>query len=414
MAVALAYIPATLSSVQPRWSTPAASPATPAITWLDCSAYNERCMSDAQNAGQAIPSHPNVAVREEIPADSPVANDRLRVWSAIRDLPHDALLKVYECGSTFSDDAPAVYCLREASDETLAGALAEGPLHADAVAELTVALREALDHLHRHSYTCGGIGPSDVHAVGDRTKLFPVRVKQGAAPADRSEDFRSLAMLAARAAGAPTVRAIADPRLRQIAAELTAQTQTVPASASSANAPVAEPSPSTVQPRMLVFAGLALAALIAFIVFRGERRVEETPAPAQARVTERPSAFETPQPQTPPVVNSRPASVTPKSTPKPVARTRNAEPVASTNAPGGWSVIAATYRNFDAAQRRANRLKAAYSGCVCSVYPDKGDGANYYVIVGSNMSRAAADQMRTRAVRSGLPRDSYVTKLASR
>ena len=78
---------------------------------------------------------------------------------------------------------------------------------------------------------------------------------------------------------------------------------------------------------------------------------------------------------------------------------------------GDWAVIAATYKSFSAAQRRARTLNAAYPECACSVYPRENEGANYYVVVGSNLSRSAADSARERAVEAGLPADTYVTKL---
>src|SRR5688572_7924798 len=55
-----------------------------------------------------------------------------------------------------------------------------------------------------------------------------------------------------------------------------------------------------------------------------------------------------------------------------------------------WSVIAATYKSFAAAENRATRLKAAYGDCACVVYPREGEGQNYYVIVASNLTREAA------------------------
>jgi hypothetical protein len=79
-----------------------------------------------------------------------------------------------------------------------------------------------------------------------------------------------------------------------------------------------------------------------------------------------------------------------------------------------WALIAATYKSYEAAQRRANSLRAEYGGCACSVYPRKGEGQNYYVIVGSNLTREAADQKLEQARTAGLPEDSYVTRLVAR
>jgi hypothetical protein len=77
-------------------------------------------------------------------------------------------------------------------------------------------------------------------------------------------------------------------------------------------------------------------------------------------------------------------------------------------------VIAATYKSFGAAQRRANSLKAAFGECTCSIFPREGDGQNYYVIVASNLTWDAAERARARAVGAGLPEDTYVTRLGSK
>jgi hypothetical protein len=74
-------------------------------------------------------------------------------------------------------------------------------------------------------------------------------------------------------------------------------------------------------------------------------------------------------------------------------------------------VIAAAYRNYEAAEKRASALRRQWSQCDCSVYPEKGQGRTYYVVVGSGMTKNAAEQLNRQARASRLPPDSYVTRL---
>jgi hypothetical protein len=45
------------------------------------------------------------------------------------------------------------------------------------------------------------------------------------------------------------------------------------------------------------------------------------------------------------------------------------------------------------------------------VFPEAGEGKQYMVILGSGMTKSAADKLRRQARAAGLPRDTYVTKL---
>jgi SPOR domain len=98
-------------------------------------------------------------------------------------------------------------------------------------------------------------------------------------------------------------------------------------------------------------------------------------------------------------------------------RTRTAEdPTPSTESyastPGtNWAVVAAIYRDYDAAARRAASFEDV-GGIRPSVFPAKGKGTKYMVVVGQGLTRARAEALRTRAVAAGLPPDMYVTLLS--
>ena len=82
------------------------------------------------------------------------------------------------------------------------------------------------------------------------------------------------------------------------------------------------------------------------------------------------------------------------------------------NTPGtNWAVVAAIYRDYDAAARRAASLEDV-GGIRPSVFPAKGKGTKYMVVVGQGLTRARAEQLRARAAAAGLPSDMYVTLLS--
>jgi hypothetical protein len=83
------------------------------------------------------------------------------------------------------------------------------------------------------------------------------------------------------------------------------------------------------------------------------------------------------------------------------------EKVSGTN----WAVVAAIYREYEAAERRA-RSMAQNPKFHPTVFPDKGKGVKYMVVLGSGLTRAKAEDLRVQAASAGLPSDTYVTKLS--
>ena len=127
---------------------------------------------------------------------------------------------------------------------------------------------------------------------------------------------------------------------------------------------------------------------------------------------DRPSALAASLPDFEPQVQSA-ASTVPLVTPEdPYSSTRAREQeTRPKDTSADWAIIAATYKNFAAARRRASELKSAFTSCTCSVYPREGEGHNYYVVVDSRLTHEAADRKRAMALSAGLPADTYVTKL---
>jgi hypothetical protein len=73
-----------------------------------------------------------------------------------------------------------------------------------------------------------------------------------------------------------------------------------------------------------------------------------------------------------------------------------------------WAVVAAIYNKYEAAEERARSV----SGFHATVFPSKGEGSKYMVLLGSGLSYASARSLRDHAAAAGLPPDTYVTKLS--
>lgn len=121
---------------------------------------------------------------------------------------------------------------------------------------------------------------------------------------------------------------------------------------------------------------------------------------------------EKPSPIAPEVV-PLPLEVKASADPEPVQRARRQsnEEGAMEAGPAEWSVVTATYKNYEAASRRAESLRRQWPPSKAKVYPPEGQGEKYMVLIGSNLTRSAAQELAGDAKTAGLPPDTYVTKL---
>jgi hypothetical protein len=158
----------------------------------------------------------------------------------------------------------------------------------------------------------------------------------------------------------------------------------------------------------LLFVGLAGAVLLAagvWIVFHNGHRnpvqVHESAEPP------RPSPIDDTLPRPPlQVVDDRNSVRTRVATPSKVVEAKGGEPVQ--DFPGrNWAVVAAIYNKYEAAEQRARTV----NGFHATVFPAKGEGSKYMVLLGSGLTYANARNLRDQATASGLPPDTYVTKL---
>jgi hypothetical protein len=155
-----------------------------------------------------------------------------------------------------------------------------------------------------------------------------------------------------------------------------------------------------------VLAGIVLLAVGLWVSLRPHRslpvKVQESAEPP------RPSPIDETLPRPPlQVVDERNSVRTRLATPSKVVEAKGGEP--SQNFPGtNWAVVAAIYRNYDAAEHRARNV----NGFHATVFPSKGEGSKYMVLLGSGLTYANARTLRDQATAAGLPPDTYVTKLS--
>jgi len=155
-----------------------------------------------------------------------------------------------------------------------------------------------------------------------------------------------------------------------------------------------------------VAAGIVLVIAGVMMKMRPDRPVDDS---AARPITEeqRPSPIDRELPRPPLKIAQEAETVRTRAAEDPKPATESYENTPGTN----WAVVAAIYRDYDAAARRAASLEDV-GGIRPSVFPAKGKGAKYMVVVGQGLTRARAEALRVRAVAAGLPPDMYVTLLS--
>jgi hypothetical protein len=99
-----------------------------------------------------------------------------------------------------------------------------------------------------------------------------------------------------------------------------------------------------------------------------------------------------------------------------IQRERAAPPPAIAPPPqapaGNWVVVAAIYKDHALAAKRAEQIAQKWKYSEPEVYPPAGQGGRrYMVLLGRAESRKEAERILARARTSGMPRDTYLTKI---
>ena len=73
-----------------------------------------------------------------------------------------------------------------------------------------------------------------------------------------------------------------------------------------------------------------------------------------------------------------------------------------------WRVVVYTYAREADARQRARIINSKRPGLQAEVFSPGGGNSPYLVAIGGWMEREAANRLRQRAIKLGLPRDAYI------
>jgi hypothetical protein len=134
------------------------------------------------------------------------------------------------------------------------------------------------------------------------------------------------------------------------------------------------------------------------------------PAPAPANMTRSQTATQ-PEESQPAVIP--PAAAPPAAKPRAAAKPAAApavEPTAPAAAPKArtiWRVVVYTYRSKKMAQDRVDLISGKYPDLKASVFSPPGHSDTYLVVLGGAMDRQQSFEMRAKALRDGMPGDTF-------
>jgi len=403
--------------------------------------------------------------------ESSGSEELMERWRNAMELVHPNVLKIYATGSSVLNGAPIVYVVMERADESLNSVLAERALTADETRELVVPAVAALHYLHRKGYAHSRLCASNVLAVQGQLKLSSdnaIRVNDRASTTD---DMKALGVLIVQALTqqipsgdgqseldilpeldilmqAPypfpdIVRHCLDPdSARRWTAEQMEATLKGPAGdpvlrtrkpSVDTGEPLVETMPEkmpetmpavvdvhavhpTVPPERedpdeahsktgtpkWIYAGLA--ALILIVVLSAVMRKREAASVSVASPAAAPQRIPDAE------IADRAASArAPSPAPKPEPRTEAAR--ARGRRADGWSVIVATYASRELAEKRVRDMMRRWPKFNIGVFQPRAGKTHYLVVLGQNLSEDQAEELRKRAVASGLPRDTYIKRV---
>jgi hypothetical protein len=384
-----------------------------------------------------------------LPVTESRAEERYRRWMTAAKLSHPHLLATYGLGQHDADGASYRFIVTEQPDEILGDVLRERPLITEEAHEVAASVLPAVEYLHDSGFTHGDIRPESIFAVGQRAKLDVVsitRAPEHDASAATARDMRQVGATLVEVLRQERPGDVQDPASDPVVAGLPAPFREIaigclqpdPGGRWTASRAVQALSRRKESPAPVHFitsetppaprkrpmgAMLAVAAILIALVagswalMRDDEKPVAAAKPAVAGAV-KPSPVVRPQAAEPVAAQTaKPAPEIPRPSPMPgpeSARSRTASTTRARSTDNGssWAVVAAIYRDYDAADRRARDLAERWKSGRPQVFPPEGHGRRYLVVLGMDLGRDAADKLREQAVRSGMPRDTYVTKLS--
>ncbi len=394
-------------------------------------------------------------------ADEPsTGEEQLALWRKVEELAHPNLLPLLDCGRAEAGGDSFLYAVFEFPDDSLVGALANGPLSDQETRDVLAAALGALRYVHQQDMVHGAVDADHIVAVGDRIKLASDTLRPAGIGATVADDVRQLGALVYRMRTGqmpepgvvPDVAGISDPLAtiirntlepdenhRATLAEVDSLLNPPPAvvrppapaepvrrtvEAEPPAAPVAplreraerteKPEPLSTPTKRVPALPLLLAAVgavvVAVVLALTQRSTPDAPwrdvAPAatpSAAAAEAAKAAPVPPPHP---AAGRPVEATPaEPVPSRSATTRRAE----SRDGKSWRVIAYTYNHREHAEHKVATINRLDPGLHASVFTPRGTNQPpFFVALGGRMSRNDAVALQKRARSKGLPRDTFV------
>jgi hypothetical protein len=389
-------------------------------------------------------------------------------WERAKPLSHENILRVHEIGDADFDGARLAYGVFDLPDDDLGEMLTGRTLPTEQGRPIFSSIAKALDYLHGRDLQHGALTASNVFLAGSEVRLGVDSVSPAGAGGKQSDmrqfgttlvrafTGRSDAVAQLRAPFKEIAAGCLDRNegLRWTAARVLAVLSGRPAQAAPQPTPIpARPAPIAVVPtpspaaavvaarraaepskrtaaRWPIVAAAAIPALLIGYWFMGKSSQPEAAAPQPERPSRRvvvPSAPEAVDKKPDPTHSANAPVRSPELTParKPEPPPRAAAPArqpaiaprpvapknpASTQS-GSWAVIAATYSNYGAAASGAEKMRQQSPQLRPHVFPEEGQGRQYYVVLGSGLTQDAAAQLLGVARQHGAPKDAYVSKI---
>ena len=394
--------------------------------------------------------------------------DPLNVAKKIR---HPNVAAILETGTVTLQDTPLVYAVMEFTEENLEDVLRVRALSAEETRQVAEGLIEALSAIHKERLACGRLEVANVLAVGDTIKLrsdhltiVPTDANLSASIAKDVQGlgavlYQSLTQRRPKLDGTepgndPSIQLLPPPfvqivrralsgnatvdeiavLLRPAKPAVTVLTASPPVAAKPAQpaaGPKTVPNPTPSKPALVeenkyppigeespkrksapwIIGGFVLLLIVVVFALRAMLHSHEQSADSSAAAVQ-----PVPSPAAAPVAT--PASIPTPPSAVPPARPQPAKPklsAATANAPvpqdgakaGAWRVVAFTYNHQDQAEHKAGTINEKHPDLQAGVFSPKGNGAPYLVTLGGATDRDGAFEMRNKAVREGLPRDTY-------
>jgi eukaryotic-like serine/threonine-protein kinase len=393
-------------------------------------------------------------------ADEPsIADEQLALWRKVEELAHPNLLPLLDCGRAEAAGDSFLYAVFELPDDSLVGALANGPLSEEETREVLAASLGALHYIHENGMVHGAVDADHIVAVGDRIKLASDTLRPAGIGATAADDIHQLGALLyrvrtgqapepgvvpdtkgisdplaaiirntlepdlARRASLADIDAMLNPRpaaVRPPTTEVVREEAPVRAAEPFAGRPerperteLTEPpalltTPAKRPPSLLLLLAAAGAVVVAVVLAMTQRSTPDAPwrdvAPAAATSTAAAEPAK-PAPVSTPIPSAAPPAATTAPEPAPSRTAKRAE----SREGKSWRVIAYTYNHREHAEHKISTINKLDPGLHASLFAPRGPNQPpFFVALGGRMSRSDAVALQKKARSMGLPRDTFV------